>query len=530
MSAQKVETAGIAHLSVVTRRLTEFLTDNLDDDLLCTGPRFDARAPALNIPLGSLPSATAEDVTRAAAYARGAQEGWARRPARERAAILLRLHDEIQRNEALILDVIQAETGKSRIHAYDEILDAYNVCRFVGRDAPGALARERRRGALPGLTATSVDHLPVGVVGFITPWNYPVSLGATDLLSALVAGNAVVHKPDSATTLSAQLLRRLAISSGLPSELWQLVPGPVDEVGDALLEASDAISFTGSTAAGRGIAAAAGRSLTPATLELGGKNPMIVCEDASLDAAVDGAVRGCFASTGQLCLSIERIYVAERLYERFCERFAQATRELRIGFSFDHGHDIGSLISEAHVERVHAAVQDAVDAGARVLAGGTTRPDLGPCFFEPTILTDVPDAARLSREETFGPVVAVYPVAGDDEAIAAANDTPYGLNASVYSSQAAHGLSVARRIEAGMVNVNEAFAAAWGSIAAPSGGMKASGLGRRHGREGIREFTRTRTVAHQKLLPIAPSDLLPPERFQKVFTAALATLKRARLR
>lgn len=530
MSAHHVETAGIAHLPLATRRLNEFLTDNLADDLLSTGPQFDARAPGLNARLSTLPSATAEDVRRAAAYARSAQQGWARRPVRERAAVLLRLHDEIRRNEALILDVIQAETGKSRIHAYDEVLDAYNVCRFAGYDAPGALARERRRGALPGLTGTSVDHLPMGVVGFITPWNYPVSLGATDLLSALVAGNAVLHKPDSTTTLSALLLRRLAVSSGLPSGLWQLVPGPVDEVGEALLESSDAISFTGSTAAGRGIAASAGRSLKPATLELGGKNPMIVCDDASLDAAVDGALRGCFASTGQLCLSIERIYVAEPLYQRFCERFARATRELRLGFSFDHRYQVGSLISPEHVERVRSAVGDAVEAGARVIAGGEARSDLGPCFFEPTVLVDVPAAARLTREETFGPVVAVYPVSGDDEAIAAANDTPYGLNASVFSGHKAHGLSVARRLEAGMVNVNEAFAAAWGSIAAPSGGLKASGLGRRHGREGIREFTRTRTVAHQRLLPIAPSGVLPPERFQKVFTTALAAMKHARIR
>ncbi|MCT1367096.1 succinic semialdehyde dehydrogenase [uncultured Kocuria sp.] len=528
MSAQHDHSTGTT--SILPRRLGDFLTENLADDVVGTGDALEITAPALSIRLASLPSATAADVRRAAAHARGAQEGWARRPVRERAAILLRLHDEIRRNEALILDVIQAETGKSRLHAYDEILDAYNVCRFVGRSAEDALARERRRGALPMLTSTSVDHLPMGLVGFITPWNYPVSLGATDLLAALVAGNAVVHKPDSQTVLSAILLRRLAMSAGLPSAVWQLVPGPVDEVGDELLDAVDGISFTGSTAAGRGIAASAGHALKPATLELGGKNPMIVCADASLDAAVDGAIRGCFSSTGQLCLSIERIYVAESLYETFCERFARATAELRLGFSFDHGHGVGSLISANHLQRVRTAVDDAVGKGARVLAGGSARLDLGPCFFEPTVLTDVPSSARLTREETFGPVVAVYSVTSDDDAVDAANDTPYGLNASVYSGDRAHGLAVARRLEAGMVNVNEAFAAAWGSVAAPSGGVKASGLGHRHGREGIREFTRSRTVAHQSFLPIAPSGRLTPERFQRIFTGALAAMKAARLR
>lgn len=511
-------------------RLAEFLTENLSDDVAGTGPRLQATAPALGERLFSFHGASAEDVFRAVDRARAAQPGWAERPASERAAVLLRLHGEIRRHEELILDTIQAETGKSRIHAFDEVMDAYNVCRFVGRTAPKVLRHEHRRGALPGLTNTTVQRLPLGAVGFITPWNYPVSLGGTDLLSALAAGNVVIHKPDSKTALSAILMRRLAISAGLPAEAWQLVPGPVDEIGDALLDMVDAVSFTGSTAAGRGIAQKTGAMLKPTALELGGKNPMIICSDASLDAAVDGAVRGCFSSTGQLCLSIERIYVADELYNEFCTRFRNATGALRLGFSFDHHHDVGSLISEEHLARVQRSVKQATQVGAKILAGGSARPDLGRCFFEPTILTDVPPSARLTHEETFGPVVAVYRVDSEAEAIARANETPYGLNASVYSGDKSHGLAVASDVEAGMVNVNEAFAAAWGSIAAPSGGLKASGLGHRHGPEGIVEFTRTRTVAHQALMPIAPFGPLDGERFQKVMSQALGAMKALRLK
>lgn len=526
MSTSRGDTlTGSAAVTDVPRRLAEFLAENLEDDVVGTGSPIHVTAPALGRTIASVPGATTEDVRRAAERSRAARVAWSDRPATDRAAVLLRLHGEIRRHEALLLDTIQAETGKSRIHAYDEIMDAYNVCRFVGRAAPRVLREERRRGAIPGLTSTIVHHAPVGTVGFITPWNYPVSLGGTDLLSALAAGNAVVHKPDSATVLSAVLMRRLAVAAGLPSDVWQLVPGAVDDVGNALLESADAVSFTGSTAAGRGIATQTGHMLTPTTLELGGKNPMIVCSDASLEAAVDGAVRGAFSSTGQLCLSIERIYVVGDLYEKFCARFAEATAALRVGFSFDHSRDVGSLISEAHLERVRGAVANAVRSGARVLAGGSTRPDLGPCFFEPTVLTDVPHEAPIATEETFGPVVAVWRVESDDEAIARANGGAYGLNASVYSGSRSHGLEVASRLHSGMVNVNEAFAAAWGSVAAPSGGWKASGLGHRHGPEGILEFTRSRTIARQALVPIAPSGPLDPTRFQRVMTSALGAMK-----
>lgn len=528
-SAASPATASAEHPVALPERLREFLAGDPLADVSGSDAPVEVRAPFSGELLGTFAGCTADDVAVRARAARIAGRAWADRPVRERAAVVLRLHTLIRSHEELVLDVIQAENGKARLHAYDEVLDAYNVCRYTGVTAPRVLRARSRRGAIPGLTTTRIDRSALGVVGFISPWNYPLSLGATDLLAALVAGNAVVHKPDSATPLSSVLVRRLAIRAGLPADVWQLVPGEVAEVGESLLDHVDGLSFTGSTRAGRGIAAEAAARLLPTVLELGGKNPMIVCADADLDAAVAGAVRGSFSSSGQLCLSMERIYVVRPLYEEFCTRFAAATRALTLGAAFDHSAEVGTLSSAAQLDRVQEHIDDAVAAGARVLAGGRARPDLGPFFFEPTVLVDVPESARLCREETFGPVVAVSAVDSEDEAVLAANDTPYGLNASVFAGSRRHGMAVARRLETGMVNVDEAFAAAWGSIDAPSGGWKDSGLGHRHGPEGLLQFTRTRTIAHQALVPLAPGGRLSPARFQQVMTGALDVMRALRM-
>lgn len=471
---------------------------------------------------------SAADVERAYTEARIAARTWAARSPEHRARVLLRLHSALRRNEDLLLDIIEYETGKARIHAYDEVLDTYNVCRHYGVTAPRRLRPQRRRGAVPGLTRTEVTRTPLGVVGFITPWNYPLTLGATDLFAALVAGNAVVHKPDSQTTLTAVVMRRLAIAVGLPAEVWQLVPGDNDEVGPALINGADGLAFTGSTATGRTIAAETGRRLIPAALELGGKNPLLVLADADLDAAVAGAVRGCFTSAGQLCLSIERIYVHEDLYPEFVAHFAEAARKLRLGAEFAYGPEMGSLAGPKQFERVSALVEQARQSGARVVAGGHAVPELGPYFYAPTVLTDVTEAADLFAEETFGPVVAVHPVASDAEAIARANDSDYGLNASVWSRR--NGMAAARQLESGMVNVNEAYIAAWGSIDAPAGGVKASGLGHRHGVEGLLQFTDAHTIAEQRLVPIAPGGPLDQAGFARALTSVFDAMRALRMR
>ncbi|MYS16012.1 aldehyde dehydrogenase family protein, partial [Streptomyces sp. SID4982] len=232
------------------------------------------------------------------------------------------------------------------------------------------------------------------------------------------------------------------------------------------------------------------------SLELGGKNAMLVLDDADIEKAADGAVAACFPSAGQLCVSVERLYVAESVHDEFVAAFVARARNLEVGGAYDFGPDVGSLTTPAQLKTVTEHVDDAVAKGARVLAGGKARPDLGPLFYDPTVLADVTPDMTLYDHETFGPVVSVYPVRDDSEAIARANSTPYGLNASVWSRDGARGRAVAARLHAGTVNVNEAFAAAWGSVDAPMGGMGDSGLGRRHGAEGILKYTEAQTVAH----------------------------------
>jgi succinate-semialdehyde dehydrogenase/glutarate-semialdehyde dehydrogenase len=263
------------------------------------------------------------------------------------------------------------------------------------------------------------------------------------------------------------------------------------------------------------------------SLELGGKNPLLVLDDADVDVAAKGAVRACFSNAGQVCVAAERIYVAAPVLEQFTAAFVARTRALRLGSGMDYSHDIASLISTDHLERVSAHVEDARAKGATVLTGGRRRPDLGELFYEPTVLTGVTPEMDCYAEETFGPVVSIYPVADDEEAVQRANDSPYGLNGSVWTSDPERGRRVASRISCGTVNVNEGFAATFGSIDAPMGGMKLSGLGRRHGQEGIRRFVDVQSVATQVGLPIAPSHGLGGRAFTSVVTGMLRVLKRA---
>jgi succinate-semialdehyde dehydrogenase / glutarate-semialdehyde dehydrogenase len=283
--------------------------------------------------------------------------------------------------------------------------------------------------------------------------------------------------------------------------------------------------FTGSTATGRLVAEQCGRRLIGFSAELGGKNPMVVLADADLRRTVDGATRACFSNTGQLCISVERLYVEDAIYDRFVPRFVERTKGLRLAAGLHWDAEVGSLVSRKQLDVVSRHVDDAVAKGARVLAGGRARPDLGPLFYEPTILEGVTGDMALDREETFGPVVAVHRVRDADEAVERANDSPYGLNASVWGS-AGRAAEVAGRIRSGTVNVNEGYAAAWASHDAPMGGMGDSGVGRRHGREGIIKYTEPQTVAVQRLLPVGPVRGVPQGTYATVLTAGLRVLRR----
>jgi succinate-semialdehyde dehydrogenase/glutarate-semialdehyde dehydrogenase len=484
-------------------------------------PRLALTAPATGARLADLLLGTPGDVRAAARRARAAQPAWAARAAADRTRVLLRFHDLVLARRDEALDLIQIETGKARRHAFEELEDAALSASYYGRHAPRQLRPRRRRTALPLLVGAVELRRPVGVVGVISPWNYPLTLGITDALPALAAGNAVIAKPDVQTSFTALWCAELLAQAGLPEGLFQVVAGHGPELGAPLVEAVDHLAFTGSTRTGRVVARQAAARLIGCSLELGGKNPMLVLADADLDRAAESAVTGCFSSTGQLCISFERVYVDRAVHDRFLDRFVERTRTLRLGAGLGWEIELGSLTSAAQLERVDAHVREAVERGATVHAGGRARPDLGPFFYEPTILTGVDGGMRVCAEETFGPVASVHPVADADEAVALANATPYGLNASVWTRDLRRGRALAARLAAGTVNVNDAYQAAWGSVGAPMGGLKDSGLGRRHGAGGILRYTEAQTVAVQRAPSLAPPRGAAAERWAGAMVALL---------
>ncbi|NJQ06799.1 succinic semialdehyde dehydrogenase [Streptomyces lonarensis] len=491
--------------------------------------RTACHSPLTGDRLAELPATTTAEVAEAFATARAAAARWAARPVRERAAVVLRFHDLLLDRQDEVLDLLQLDTGKARTHAHDEVLGAALASRYYGRRGPGLLRTRARTGAVPVLTRVRENRQPHGVVGQIVPWNYPLELTVEDALPALLAGNGVVTKPDTEGALAALWARRLMVEAGLPADVWRMVIGDGPVVGPAVVAHADYVAFTGSTATGRRVAAQAAERLVGTSLELGGKNSLLVLDDADVEKAAAGAVRACFSSAGQLCISAERILVHVSVADAFTERFVALTRAMRLGAPLAWGTDMGSLSSQAQLDRVTGHIDDAVSLGARVLTGGRHRPDLGPYFHEPTVLTGVTPGMRLHHEETFGPVVAVRRVEDDEEAVALANDTAYGLNASVWSRDSRRARRIAARLRTGSVGINDGFAAAYGSVAATMGGMGDSGLGRRHGAEGLLKYTEAQTVAQQRLLPLAPSLGMDDRQFAALMSVSLKALKTLRL-
>ncbi len=475
--------------------------------------------------IATIPVGTAQDAIDAIARARVAQKAWAARPVSERAEIFHRYRNLVLTHRDELMDMAQAETGKSRSAAQEEVLDIAMTARHYARTAAKLLSPKRVSGMLPVLTKTVVRYQPKGIVGIISPWNYPMTLAVSDAIAALLAGNGVVLKPDSQTPYCALACVELLYKAGLPRDLFAVVPGPGSVVGTAIVENTEYLMFTGSTATGRLLAEQAGRRLIGFSAELGGKNAMIVAEGADLREVADAAVRACFSNSGQLCISIERIYVEKSITGEFTARFGQRVRAMTLGADYEFGIEMGSLISEDQIRTVSAHVEDAKAKGANVIAGGRSRPDVGPLFYEPTVLTHVTEHMECAATETFGPLVSIYPVSNVEEAIARANDTEYGLNASVWAKTKAQGEAIAARLNSGTVNVDEGYAPAWGSTAAPMGGMGVSGVGRRHGPDGLLKYTESQTIATTRFLNLGGPRGISPKTWAKLMPRFVDALK-----
>lgn len=491
-----------------------------------TADRMPAVSPLTLETLAEVPVSSDDDIRHAFTEARAAQREWQQWSPRERAAVVLRFHDVLLDHRTDALDLIQAETGKARSDASEEFIDVLLNARHYGRVGPRLLKPERHRGLVPLLTQTLEVKHPKGVVGVVAPWNYPLTMAISDALPALIAGNAIVLKPDSQTTLTALYAVSLLYEAGLPRGVMRVVVGPGTRVGPVLVANSDYVMLTGSTAVGRQVAAQCGERLISCSMELGGKNAMLVLADADVDRSAEIAINACFSNAGQLCISIERMFVAQEVYDEFLAAFVARAKALKLKAGIGWGADTGSLISQKQLRTVVEHVDDAVSKGAVVLAGGRARPDVGPYFYEPTVLAGVTADMTVCDNETFGPVVSVYSFASVDEAIDRANDTEYGLNASIFTRDARAAREVAARLKAGTVNINEGYGAAFGTTAAPMGGMGASGIGRRHGREGLLKYTESQTIATQRLLHFGPQFGFSDEQWSQLMTKGFAVMKK----
>jgi acyl-CoA reductase-like NAD-dependent aldehyde dehydrogenase len=403
------------------------------------------------------------------------------------------LHDLLAKNQDNVMDLLQLETGKSRAHAFEEVAGSLGSARYFAKTAPKVLKKQITNSGVPFVTRSYVTYSPVGVVGVITPWNYPLALQMLDVLPALAAGNTVVQKADNQTALVSLYARQLAIEAGIPDSAWTIVVGDGASVGNAITDSVDYVAFTGSTKTGKIVAERAAKRLIGYSLELGGKNPLIILPGAKLGDAAEKVIAGAFGNSGQLCVSIERVYVPNNQKQAFEAELSSRVNSQAVGKSDDFNMDLGTLTGINQLTRVQDYVSDAVSKGAKVLAGAKALPELGPYFYSPTVMTDIKPEMRLAREEVFGPFIAVIGYDTIDQAVELANDTEFGLNASVVGPVKL-AEKVANRLMAGSVNINEGYRASMASIDSPMGGMKQSGVGRRNGKYGLLRFTEARTV------------------------------------
>ncbi len=458
------------------------------------GSELTVRDPATGARLDTVPCLSPDAVAALAARGRRAQPAWHAAGFAQRAWVFRRAQRWLHDNAAQMSETIRSETGKTHEDAQLELSVAARSFGFWATHAGRYLADERVRSPSPLTLGKKivVRHSPVGLVGVIGPWNYPLVNGFGDCIPALMAGNAVLHKPSELTPLTARVVGEMLAECGLPADVFLVATGD-GETGAAVIDEVDFLMFTGSSATGRKVMERASRTLTPVSLELGGKDPMIVLDDANIERAANNAVYSSMNNSGQICISIERVYVEGPVYDEFVAKVVDKVDALRQGVPSGPGSvEVGAMTAASQVDLVEAQVGDAVEKGARVLVGG--RRGAGPGqFYEPTVLVDVDHTMRCMTEETFGPLLPIMKVSSADEAVALANDSVYGLQSAVFTRDIARGEEIARRIEAGACCINDAQVN-FMAFEAPMGGWKSSGVGSRHGAGGIRKYCRQQTL------------------------------------
>jgi acyl-CoA reductase-like NAD-dependent aldehyde dehydrogenase len=475
------------------------------------GAGIPVENPATGEVIAHVPDAAPEAVADVVRRARVAQPGWEAMGFEGRGRVMLRAQKWLMDHADRVARTIVSETGKTFEDAQlAEITYGGGAFGFWAKNAAGFLADEKVRtsSVLVKGKALKVRYAPLGVIGVIGPWNYPFTNSFGDCIPALMAGNAVVLKPSEETPLTSMLMEEALRECGLPADVFQVVTGR-GETGAALVDHVDMVMFTGSTATGKKVLARAAETLTPVSLELGGKDPMIVLSDADVERAANAAVYYSMQNSGQTCISVERVYVEAPVYDEFVAKVTEKARAIRQGDpSGGPGTvEVGAMTFPKQVDIVEDHVNDAVEKGAKVLVGGKRREGRGR-FFEPTVLVDVDHSMKAMTEETFGPTLPIMKVADAEEAIRLANDSPYGLGASVFTKDVARGEQVARRVEAGSVDVNDAMVN-YSALELPMGGWKSSGLGTRHGAAGIRKYTKQQALLVSRFHPKRDLHMFP---------------------
>lgn len=488
--------------------------------------RLGLKSPATLEPVGEISVATAADVQVALARARAAQPAWGATPVAERARIVRSGLDVLLRRKDELVEILVRESGKTRIEAVAmELVASCDFLNYWSARAPDDLADEWRKlhGYMRPLKKLLVTYRPLGVVGIVTPWNGPLALSLNPTVQALLAGNAVLLKPSEISPRSGAAAAEILLEAGVPKDVLQILDGD-GETGAALVEAGvDKISFTGSVATGKKVAASCARQLIPCTLELGGKDAMIVCADADLDRAAQAAVFASVLNTGQICMSVERIYVVDAVADTFIAKATETARKLRWGTP-DEPADVGSVFWDKQLAIIEKQVEAAKKAGAKALVGGERDASRAGLFYKPTLLVDVNHDMAVMREETFGPVIAVQRVKDEEEAIRMANDSPYGLSGSVFTKDVQKGIAIAKRMATGSVTINDA-AVIYGVPEAPFGGLKESGVGRVNGIDALRDYShaqpilihRWNTKRERAWYPFTPATLKEIEGALKLF-------------